>query len=99
LGIFLMLVGRVWFIFLPIGREWREWWTRRDQAHAPRVLLSTLGLVAIVLLLAVPWRSAVELPVMLEAGRVSTLHAPVASRVKQGNVHDGQLVAQGEVLI
>ncbi|MGF6128997.1 putative peptide zinc metalloprotease protein [Pseudomonas frederiksbergensis] len=99
LGIFLMLVELVWFIFLPIVREWREWWTRRDQAHAPRVLLSTLGLVAIVLLLAVPWRSAVELPVMLEAGRVSTLHAPVASRVKQVNVHDGQLVAQGDVLI
>ncbi|MGE8146380.1 biotin/lipoyl-binding protein [Pseudomonas frederiksbergensis] len=99
LGIFLMLVELVWFIFLPIVREWREWWTRRDQAHAPRVLLSTLGLVAIVLLLAVPWRSAVELPVMLEAGRVSTLHAPVASRVKQVNVRDGQLVAQGDVLI
>ena len=36
---------------------------------------------------------------MLEAGRVSTLHAPVAARVKQVNVHDGQLVAQGDVLI
>ncbi|WP_213941882.1 biotin/lipoyl-binding protein [Pseudomonas sp. dw_612] len=99
LGIFLMLVELVWFIFLPIVREWREWWARREQAHAPRVLLSTLGLVAIVLLLAVPWRSAVELPVMLEAGRVSTLHAPVAARVKQVNVHDGQLVAQGDILI
>jgi putative peptide zinc metalloprotease protein len=99
LGIFLMMVELVWFIFLPIVREWREWWSRRDQAHTPRVLLSTLGLVAIVLLLAVPWRSAVELPVMLEAGRVSTLHAPVAARVKQVNVHDGQLVAQGDVLI
>lgn len=99
LGIFLMFVELVWFIFLPIVREWREWWTRRDQAHAPRVVLSTLGLLAIVLLLAVPWRSAVELPSMLEAGRVSTLHAPVASRVKQVNVRDGQVVAQGEVLI
>ena len=99
LGIFLMFVELIWFIFLPIVREWREWWTRRDQAHAPRVLLSALGLLAIVLLLAVPWRSAVELPSMLEAGRVSTLHAPVASRVKQVNVRDGQMVAQGEVLI
>ncbi|RLU05872.1 peptidase M50 [Pseudomonas prosekii] len=99
LGIFLMFVELIWFIFLPIVREWREWWTRREQAHAPRVLLSALGLLAIVLLLAVPWRSAVELPSMLEAGRVSTLHAPVASRVKQVNVRDGQMVAQGEVLI
>jgi putative peptide zinc metalloprotease protein len=99
LGIFLMFVELVWFIFLPIVREWREWWTRRDQAHAPRVLLSTLGLAAIVLLLAVPWRSAVEVPSMLEAGRVSTLHAPVAARVKQVNVSDGQSVTQGDVLI
>lgn len=99
LGIFLMMVELVWFIFLPIVREWREWWSRREQAHAPRVLLSTLGLVALVLLLAVPWRSAVELPVMLEAGRVSTLHAPVAARVKQVNVSDGQSVTQGDVLI
>ena len=30
LGIFLMLVELVWFIFLPIMSEWREWWSRRD---------------------------------------------------------------------
>lgn len=36
---------------------------------------------------------------MLEAGRVSALHAPVAARVKQLNVGDGQIVAQGDVLI
>ena len=99
LGIFLMLVELVWFIFLPILREWREWWTRREQAHAPRVLLSGLSLLVLVLLLVVPWRSAVELPAMLEAGRVSALHAPVAARVKQVNVTDGQPVVQGQVLI
>jgi putative peptide zinc metalloprotease protein len=99
LGIFLMLVELVWFIFLPIVREWREWWSRRKQAHAPRVLLGGMSLLALVLLLALPWRSAVELPAMLEAGRVSALHASVAARVKQVNVTDGQTVAQGQVLI
>jgi putative peptide zinc metalloprotease protein len=99
LGIFLMLVELVWFIFLPILSEWRQWWSRREQAHAPRVLLSGLALLGLVLLLALPWRSAVELPTMLEAGRASALHAPVAARVKTVNVHDGQIVAQGEVLI
>ncbi|KNH45867.1 biotin/lipoyl-binding protein [Pseudomonas lini] len=99
LGIFLMLVELVWFIFLPILSEWRQWWSRREQAHAPRVLLSGLALLGLLLLLALPWRSAVELPTMLEAGRASALHAPVAARVKTVNVHDGQIVAQGEVLI
>ncbi|NSX12186.1 HlyD family efflux transporter periplasmic adaptor subunit [Pseudomonas lini] len=99
LGIFLMLVELVWFIFLPILSEWRQWWSRREQAYAPRVLLSGLALLGLLLLLALPWRSAVELPTMLEAGRASALHAPVAARVKTVNVHDGQIVAQGEVLI
>ncbi|BAV78513.1 peptidase M50 [Pseudomonas chlororaphis subsp. aurantiaca] len=99
LGIFLMLVELVWFIFLPIVREWREWWTRREQAEAPRVLLSSLGLVAVLLLVAVPWRSSVEVPAMLEAGRASALHAPVAARVRQLNVSDGQAVSKGQVLV
>jgi putative peptide zinc metalloprotease protein len=99
LGIFLMLVELVWFIFLPIVREWREWWTRREQAEAPRVLLSSLGLVAALLLVAVPWRSSVEVPAMLEAGRASALHAPVAARVRQLNVSDGQAVSKGQVLV
>ncbi|WP_097306276.1 biotin/lipoyl-binding protein [Pseudomonas chlororaphis] len=99
LGIFLMLVELVWFIFLPIVREWREWWTRREQADAPRVLLSSLGLVAVLLLVAVPWRSSVEVPAMLEAGRASALHAPVAARVRQVNVSDGQAVNKGQVLV
>jgi len=99
LGIFLMLVELAWFIFLPIVREWREWWTRREQADAPRVLLSSLGLVAVLLLVAVPWRSSVEVPAMLEAGRASALHAPVAARVRQVNVSDGQAVSKGQVLV
>jgi len=99
LGIFLMLVELVWFIFLPIMSEWRQWWSRREQAHGPRVLLSSLALLGLLLLLILPWRSAVEVPAMLEAGRVSTLHAPVAARIKAVNVQDGQAVAQGDVLI
>ncbi len=99
LGIFLMLVELVWFIFLPIMREWRQWWSRREQAHGPRVLLSGLALLGLLLVLIVPWRSSVELPTMLEAGRASALHAPAAARVKAVNVTDGQKVAQGDVLI
>ncbi|MBX8501308.1 biotin/lipoyl-binding protein [Pseudomonas cichorii] len=99
LGIFLMLVELGWFIFLPIFKETRHWWANREQAHTPRVLLSGAGLLALVLLLVVPWHSSVELPVMLEAGRVTALHAPVAARVRQVNVQDGQKVEQGAVLV
>ncbi|BCS46212.1 peptidase M50 [Pseudomonas amygdali pv. tabaci str. ATCC 11528] len=99
LGIFLMLVELGWFIFLPIFKECRHWWSHREQAYAPRVLLSAAGLLALLLLLIVPWHSSVELPVMLEAESVTAIHAPAAARVRQVNVHDGQKVEQGAVLM
>ena len=99
LGIFLMLVELVWFIFMPIVNEGRQWWSRREHAHVPRVLLTGLLLLGAMLLLLLPWRSSVEVPAMFEAGRASVLHAPVAARIKQVNVHDGQAVAQGDVLV
>ncbi|GBH12459.1 membrane component KefB [Pseudomonas syringae pv. actinidiae] len=58
LGIFLMLVELGWFIFLPIFKECRHWWSHREQAYAPRVLISAAGLLALLLLLIVPWHSS-----------------------------------------
>ncbi|VXC51775.1 HlyD family efflux transporter periplasmic adaptor subunit [Pseudomonas sp. 9Ag] len=99
LGIFLMAVELVWFIGMPIMREWRHWWSARDHARPARVWLTGMGMLAVILALFVPWRSAVEVPALFEAGRASALHAPVAAKVKRVNIQDGQVVAQGEVLI
>lgn len=99
LGIFLMLVELGFFIFMPILKEMRHWWANREQAHTPRVLAGALCLVALLLVLLVPWRSSVEVPAMLEAGRVTELHVPVAARVAQVKVRDGQQVEQNTVLI
>jgi len=99
LGIALMLVELVWFIGLPIGRELREWWQRRDQAHPPRLLLSAAVVLAVLAALALPWRASVEVPALLEAQRVSAVHAPLAARVRALRVADGQAVQAGEVLL
>lgn len=99
LGIFLMLVELLWFIGLPIWREWQEWWSRRDQANPSKVLLTASGLLLVLALLALPWRSGVEVPAMLEASSTSALHAPVAARLKQLHVRDGQAVAKGDLLL
>src|SRR5690606_100303 len=99
LGIFLMLVELLWFIGLPIWREWQEWWSRRDQANPSKGLLTAGGLLLVLALLALPWRSSVEVPALLEAASTHTLHAPVPARLKQLHVQDGQTVAKGELLL
>ncbi len=99
LGIFLMLVELVWFIGLPIWRELGEWWQRRDQAEPRKVVLIGFGLAVLLALLALPWRASVEVPALLEASRATTLHAPVAARLKALHVKDGQAVEEGELLL
>ncbi|HEX2011550.1 MAG TPA: HlyD family efflux transporter periplasmic adaptor subunit [Roseateles sp.] len=99
LGIFLMLVELVWFIGLPIWKELREWWQHRDQAQPRKVLLTGAALLALLALLMLPWRSSVEVPALLEASRTTALHAPLAARLKQLHVRDGQAVGQGDLLL
>ncbi|WP_236169940.1 efflux RND transporter periplasmic adaptor subunit [Pseudomonas parasichuanensis] len=99
LGIFLMMVELVWFIFLPICKEMGHWWQHRDQAHPRKVVWLGGGVLALLALLLLPWRSGVEVPAMLESSRVSALHAPAAARVREVLVKDGQQVAEGQVLV
>ncbi|MFZ3203753.1 MAG: site-2 protease family protein [Pseudomonas sp.] len=99
LGVFLMLVELAWFIGLPIWREMKEWWQRREQAQPARALLVGGALLGLLAVLLVPWRSAVEVPAMLEANRVSALHAPLAARLKQLHASNGQAVRSGDLLL
>ncbi|WP_196758009.1 efflux RND transporter periplasmic adaptor subunit [Stutzerimonas stutzeri] len=99
LGIFLMLVELLWFIGLPVWREFGEWWKRRNQTDPRKVLVTGLAVGAAVLAVALPWRASVEIPALLEASRTGTLHAPVAARLKALHVQDGQRVAAGDLLL
>lgn len=99
LGIFLMMVELVWFIGLPVWREWQHWWKHREKAQPRNVLFLGAGLALVMALLVLPWRSSVEVPAMLEAARFSALHAPVAAQVREVLVSDGQQVAANQVLL
>lgn len=99
LGIFLMMVELVWFIGLPVWREWQHWWKHREKAQPRKVMWLGGGLALILALLVVPWRSGVEVPAMLEASRLSALHAPTSARVREVLVKDGQEVEANQVLM
>jgi putative peptide zinc metalloprotease protein len=99
LGVFLMLLELAWFIGLPIWREMKEWWQRREQVQPARALLVGGALLGLLAVLLVPWRSTVDVPAMLEASRVSALHAPLAARLKQLHASNGQTVRSGDLLL
>lgn len=99
LGMFLMAVEVSWFIALPMVREIQYWWGQRQRAQRRRVIRTALGLTLLLLIFFIPWRSQIEIPAQLDAARISTLYAPVAAQLVTLNVHDGQTVSAGELLM
>src|SRR5690606_27857682 len=74
LGIFLMIVELVWFIGMPMFREFREWFRRRQAirfvGNARWTMLATL---LVLLLLFVPWQVHISAPALWRAVDYSRL--------------------------
>jgi putative peptide zinc metalloprotease protein len=99
-GIFLFFVEVGWFIALPIIREIRRWWARRQQiARRPRSYLS-IGLTVVALaFLALPWQGTVIAPAVLRAAERAELYTFAAGRIEGIYVRNGQPVRAGELLM
>ncbi|MEW5729664.1 MAG: HlyD family efflux transporter periplasmic adaptor subunit [Pseudomonadota bacterium] len=98
LGIVLFAVEIMWFVGNPILRETREWWRRRAGADRGRLAMTGAGLGLALLLLAVPWRAAIDLPAVARAGSYSAVYPPVAARVLAVDFHLGDAVTPDTVL-
>ena len=101
LGIVMMVVEVGYFLAMPVVREALTWWRRRANIHfKPRTALTSLAGLAIVLLLLLPWRSAVEAPALLKSQQHIDIFAPeFGAMLEHINVHEGDDVAKGDQLL
>jgi putative peptide zinc metalloprotease protein len=101
LGIAMMAVEVGYFLAMPVLREALTWWRRRADIHlSTRTALTAGAAAAIVLLLLVPWRSAVEAPALLKSQQHVDIFAPeFGSRLTSTGVHDGDGVSKGATLL
>jgi putative peptide zinc metalloprotease protein len=101
LGIAMMIVEVGYFVAMPVVREALTWWRRRADIHLKgRTALTAAAGAAIVLLLLLPWRSAVEAPGLLKSQQHIDIFAPeFGARLERIGVHDGDSVAKGAPLL
>lgn len=94
LGIFLMAVELIWFIFMPVWKELKVWKTRSKDIKANRKRYALIALGAFLLLVMIPWQSSIHAPGWLHAERQSVVHSPLAGRLVKipaaGKVTAGQ---------
>ena len=99
LGIIMMMLELVWFIFRPVWMEVAYLWTRRAQV---RLQLSPISMVFGVLLLVVwlvPVTNQMTAPAVLHAAHEQPVFAPMAAHIKSVEVRAGQVVEPGQVLV
>ena len=100
LGFILMAVEIAFFIALPIWREIKVWWTRREEISASKrgKVLAGIGVFA-VLLLFIPAQGSVEVPAVFHANAYKRIYAPTPARIDEIIIASGQRVEAGALLI
>lgn len=99
-GVLLFVVEIGWFVVKPFWGEFAQWGKRLPAIRASGRTRWPLGfLLAILVLLVVPWSGRVSAPAMLKAERHLTLYAPSPARLEEVVVRAGERVAAGTVLV
>lgn len=99
-GIFLFLVEIIWFVAKPLASElaiWRSLWPRIRQ-HA-RSRKSALVLVAVCLILVLPWPGRITASAVLRPQESWPVFAPAGARIDGLPVSHGELVPAGRTLV
>ncbi|MBF0273332.1 MAG: biotin/lipoyl-binding protein [Magnetococcales bacterium] len=100
LGLILMSVEIGWFLVKPIWGELKAWMRPETRVRLNRQVVLFVTLVAgLIGLMLIPWKDSVHAPALLQRERHVTLHAPVAARVAERLVREGDRVKQGDLLV
>ena len=101
LGIAMVVVEIGYFLLRPIANELMVWLRRRGEMRWHwRTAMTAGAALAFVLLLTVPWRSAIEAPALLKSGQHVDAFVPeFGARIASIGVRDGETVGKGAKLL
>lgn len=97
LGIFLFIVELLWFVVMPVWREFRVWQQLRAEIPSSRRRLCGVLVFLLFLLVAIPWKTGVRGDGVLHAAQQTAVFAPYPSVIVF--LRPGGKVAAGDVLI
>ena len=100
LGLILMMVELTFFIILPIWREMKVWWKRRDEIQSSRRARVWAVVAGIFVLLAlIPVQTSIEVPAVMHAQAYKRLYASAPARIDEILIENGDRVEKGALLL
>lgn len=100
LGIILFAVEIIWFILLPMGKEFRVWWEMRERIwQNGRLPAIIVAIVVVLFLFFVPMRTRIDIPAILQASNRTAVHALAPGKILSVSMREKQQVAEGDILL
>ncbi|PID77510.1 MAG: hypothetical protein CSB24_01165 [Deltaproteobacteria bacterium] len=98
-GIFLMAVELLWFIWLPIQRELLVWYQKRGEMHWNKNSIISITAAGLMLLLFIlPWKNYLLLPAVIKPDEFMELYSQVPGKVEHIYIEEGEGVQKGQIL-
>lgn len=99
LGIILMLVELAWFLGVPVQKEIKVWWQRREDIHWNyETKRSCILLTLLLAILFLPWQSSIRVPAVVMAEQAQGIYLPYAAQVAEIKVSTGDKVKAGDTI-
>ena len=100
LGIILFLVEIIWFIFLPVYKELKIWWSKRENVKLNnRNKISLALLVLFFLLMFVPWNSSIKMPAIIESKNYFEFYPSEDGYIEKIFFTSGENVKKDQILM
>jgi len=100
LGIILFLVEIFWFILLPIYKELKIWWNKKENVTLNKNNKTSIIVFLILLFIFfVPWNTKINLPAILQVANYTDIYASKESQIVLINFKSGDYVKKGDVLL
>lgn len=98
LGVILFLIEIVYFILMPIFRELKQWYKKRELFHLNFALARTgLLVVTAVLLFFIPWSTTITAPAIMQH-QYHAVYVPVSGAIESILKSNNDEVKQGDSL-
>ncbi|MBA6340001.1 HlyD family efflux transporter periplasmic adaptor subunit [Colwellia sp. MB02u-10] len=100
LGIILFLVEIIWFILLPIYKELKIWWNKKEKITLNKNnKISLVVILMMTFIFFVPWNAKINLPAILQVENYTNIYANKESQIVSINFKSGDRVNKGDVLL
>lgn len=100
LGIILMCTAMLKFLIIPVSKEVKNYFSKRDEIKLNKnTILSSILIVSFISIFFIPWQSYIVIPGVVDYKKNYKLYSPDSVQLKSYQLKIGQEIIKDEILV